>query len=192
MNRRKYRSTRSTTPAWVRTTMIILGIFFLFLAFVAIFRRQGPADVSSSVRSSDDIVAELIQDSAKVQGTSPRETPRGIPESTVLLSVSGGSASATAKRVFENNLFTHTILGQDLPLIDEGKFHYQAWLIRPYPFDFFDTSPLIHNADGSWGMIWVGSPGEAYDDFIEVLVTREPIGDFDENPSTDQILKGAF
>lgn len=191
MNRR-YRRAQPTAPMWVRTAMVILIIFFLFLAAMAVFRRGGPVDTSSNVRTSDDIVAELTQDSSASEVIEIRETPRGIPESATLSALSGATGTAVAKRVFENNFFTHTILAQDLPAIDASKFHYQGWLIRPYPFDFFETSGLVHNVDGSWGMIWVGDVGETYDEFTEVLITREPNNDFDENPSADQVLKGRF
>lgn len=191
MNRRGYRHTRSA-PLWVRTAAIILLLFFLFLAFMTIFRRGSFTEPDVSTRTSDDIVAELTDASVSTSATPRRETPRGIPESTTLLAVSGTSGSAIAKRVLENNFFTHTILAQGLLPIDESRFRYQAWLIRPYPFDFFETSALVHNADDSWGMIWVGDAGETYDEFVEVLITREPIDDFDENPSADQVLKGSF
>lgn len=191
MNRRGYRHTRSS-PLWVRTAAIILVLFFLFIAFMAIFRRGGAIRLDSFVRTSDDIVAELTDASVSTSATPRRETPRGIPESATLLSVSGASGSAIAKRVFEDDFFTHTILALGLSPVDESRFRYQAWLIRPYPFDFFETSALVHNADDSWGMIWVGDIGETYDEFVEVLVTREPIDDFDENPSANQVLKGSF
>lgn len=190
MNRRGYRHTRSA-PLWVRTAAIILLLFFLFLAFMTIFRRGSFTEPDVSTRTSDDIVAELNA-SVSTSAVPRRETPRGIPESTTLLAVSGTSGSAIAKRVLENNFFTHTILAQGLLPIDESRFRYQAWLIRPYPFDFFETSALVHNADDSWGMIWVGDAGETYDEFVEVLITREPIDDFDENPSADQVLQGSF
>jgi len=193
MSQRRYRSVRPTAPAWVRTAVIMLGIFFVFLAFVALFRRQDSTNPETFIRTSDDIVAELTEDGVATQKVAPtRETSRGIPESAPLLDVSGGSGSAIAKRVFENGFFTHTILARSLPLIETSSFHYQAWLIRPYPFDFFETSRLVYNADGSWGMIWTGETGKTYDEFIEVLITLEPNNDFDENPSANQILKGAF
>ncbi|HBL39519.1 TPA: hypothetical protein DDZ10_02500 [Candidatus Uhrbacteria bacterium] len=192
MNRRGYRSTRSPSPLWVRTAVMILLLFFLFLAFMTIFRRGAAPELDPSVRTSDDIVAELTDASSPAVSPTYRETPRGIPESAMLTAVSSSSGSAVAKRVFENNFFTHTILANNLPTPDETHFHYQAWLIRPYPFDFFETSPLVHNADGSWGMIWVGDAGETYDEFVEILVTLESVNDFDENPSAEQVLKGRF
>ena len=159
---------------------------------MTIFRRGAAPESDPSVRTSDDIVAELTDASSPAASSAYRETPRGIPESATLAAVSSGSGSAVAKRVFENDFYTHTILANGLPTLDETRFRYQAWLIRPYPFDFFETSPLVHNADGSWGMIWVGDAGETYDEFVEILVTLESVNDFDENPSAEQVLKGRF
>ncbi len=192
MNRRGYRSSKLTSPLWVRTAVIILLLFFLFLAFMTIFRRGAALESDPSIRTSDDIVAELTDASLPAASPAYRETSRGIPESAVLVAVASGSGSAVAKRVFENNFYTHTILAKDLPTLDETHFRYQAWLIRPYPFDFFETSALVHNADGSWGMIWVGDEGETYDEFVDILVTLESVSDFDENPSAEQVLKGSF
>jgi len=192
MNRRRYNSKYNSTPVWVHTALVVLIIFFLFIAAVTIFRSRGGLREEVQLQTSDDIVEELTLETSQDISVSTSETPRGIPQSAQLADLSGGIASAITKRVFENGFFTHTILANDLQLIDESKFHYQAWLMRPYPFDFFATTKLVHNVDGSWGMIWVGEPGETYDDFVEVLITLEPSDDFDENPSANQILKGSF
>lgn len=191
MKRSAYRYRQPTAPMWVRTAVWLLVVFFVFLALVAVFRRGGGRRVESEVRTSDTIVAELTE-GVRAETPIKKETSRGIPESTSLSDVSGGPARAVAKRVVENGQFTHTILAQDLPAIDEVQLHYQGWLIQPYPFDFFATGKLVHNVDGSWGMVWSGRPGETYDGFTDVLITREPNHDFDENPSAEHVLEGAF
>ena len=191
MKRGPYNKRKQKAPAWVRTGLFILCVFFLFIAGVTLFRTGRVAVEEKVIQSSDDIVATLIE--TNVPAMAPvRETSRGIPEDAILLSVTGNGAHAVAKRVFENGFFTHTILANGLPGINQEQFQYQAWLVRPYPFDFISTSILVYNANGSWGMIWVGDVGKTYDEFVDVLITREPVNDFDEYPSTEQILKGSF
>ncbi|MBI2484798.1 hypothetical protein HYW18_01455 [Candidatus Uhrbacteria bacterium] len=187
--RQEYRGTSARTPVWVTTGLTLLAILFVFVIGVAIFRRAPPQE-EERIPRADDIVSELTETSPEDTATR-RETPRGIPETAELTAVGDTGASATAKRVFENGFFKHTVLARGLPDMDTTRFQYQAWLIRPYPFDFISTGTLVHNADGSWGMLWVGEPGETYDDFLQVLVTLEP-KDYDENPSANQVLKGSF
>jgi hypothetical protein len=193
MNRnRVYSSRQNKTPVWVHTALALLIILFLFVVAVTIFRNGSGASDDEQILTSDDIVDRVTQEVSVIQTETLGETSRGIPDETTLLDASGGQASAVAKRIFENGFFTHTILANGLPAIDANLYHYQAWLECSYPFDFFATSRLVLNADGSWGMIWMGQRGETYDDFVEVLVTLEPNDDFDENPSSKHVLKGNF
>lgn len=192
MGKHSYRGGYRVTPMWVRTALIILILFFVFVGAVAIFRGKESYIPLKDVQSSDAIVEELTRTYTDTQSSITHETPRSIPESTTMEGVLTSGARATTKRVFENGKYTHTILAQWVPDIDESVFHYQGWLIRPYPFDFVATSRLIRNADGTWGMIWIDETGESYDAFVDVLVTREPNNDFDENPSSVQILRGSF
>lgn len=192
MEKHLYRGGYHVTPMWVRTALIILFLFFLFVGAVALFRGKELFVPLEDVQTSDAIVEELTRTYTDTKDSITRETPRSIPEATTLEGVVSLGAHATAKRVFENGRYTHTILAQWIPDINESTFHYQGWLIRPYPFDFIATSQLIRNADGTWGMIWIDETGESYDAFIDVLVTREPNNDFDENPSSVQILRGSF
>lgn len=189
---RGYSSKSNTAPVWVQTALAILVILFLFIIAVTIFRSRANSKEEKQIPTSDDMVEELVQDASSESAMRVKETSRGIPDNTELADVSGGAASAVSKRIFENGFFTHTILANGMPAIDTGKFHYQAWLVRPYPFDFFETSEMSLNADGSWGMIWVGESGETYDEFVDVLITLEPNDDFDDNPSAEQVLKGSF
>lgn len=191
MNRRSYKNRKKSAPAWVRTGLFILGVFFLFVAGVTLFRTGADPREEKVIQTSDDIVATLTETS-DLTSNPARETSRGIPEDVVLLSVTGNGAHAVAKRVVENGVFTHTVLANGLPGINQEEYQYQAWLVRPYPFDFFQTSTLVYNADGSWGMIWVGDAGKTYDEFVDVLITREPVNDFDEYPSSEQVMKGSF
>jgi hypothetical protein len=190
MTRDSYRRTSSSAPVWVTTGLMLLALLFLFVVGVAIFRRAAPPE-KEDIQSADEIVSSLTQQTGGDRQMPVRETPRGIPETAELLGVRDANVSATAKRVFENSSFKHTVLARGLPDIDATRFQYQAWLIRSYPFEFISTGSLVHNEDGSWGMLWIGESGETYDEFIQVLVTLEP-KDYDENPSANQILKGSF
>ncbi|KKW44949.1 MAG: hypothetical protein UY95_C0012G0004 [Parcubacteria group bacterium GW2011_GWA2_56_7] len=183
----RYDHRRRVIPLWTRTAFIILALFFLFLAGLAQFRREDPASEEPEIPTADEIIASL----APTADGEDHPTPRGIPEEAQLYGVGEQEVSGVAKRVFENDVYMHTILAYGLPEIDATQFRYQGWIIRRFPLDFIPTERLVHNEDGSWGMIWVGRFGETYDEFVEVLVTLEP-EDADENPSIEHVLNGSF
>lgn len=177
-------------PGWLDTALLVMGISFVFVVGVTFFRRLKPDVTPLVAPSAQEIVESLTEPTSAAQGVLSR-TPTEAPQTITLSGISATSAFAVAKRVVRDGVFTHTILAQGLPDIDAGREHYQAWLVRPYPFEFFATGRLVFNADGSWGMLWDGESGKTYDEFVEVLVTREP-NDFDDNPSANQVLKGMF
>lgn len=97
-------------------------------------------------------------------------------ETAKLVAVTGGSGSAVATRLFENNSFTHVVLA-DLPDPEINTF-YQGWLARGIAgepnFEIVSTGEMSM-VKGGYLLEFTSSTN--YSDYSKVIITKETTRD---------------
>ncbi|MBI4599125.1 hypothetical protein HY734_02950 [Candidatus Uhrbacteria bacterium] len=111
-------------------------------------------------------------------------------DEAVLWDVSGGASEGRMTRGVAEGVVSYTI-GVSLPTPDEASgMFYEAWLVRPLPYDFFSLGALSRDVDGFFVLVWSGEPGKDYAGYAEVVITWE-LPDGNPAPS-EHVLEGAF
>jgi len=176
--RSPYRRRSSVPIKVIGTAGLIVSILGVFAASVYFFR------------TSSDVVASPVDSIADVLVP----TPMAIPTATdsreaVLHDLTGSGATATATRGTKDGHFYHTIKAS-LPGIDRASQMYEAWLVRPVPYDYFSTGEMVTNEAGEFVLEFNGDPAGEYSGYTQVVITREAK---DANPDPAiHILEGEF
>lgn len=64
-------------------------------------------------------------------------------------------------------------LKASLPEIDREVFFYQAWLVRPIPYDFISVGELVTDETGVFVLEWEGIEKTDYSGYVDVVITRQ-------------------
>ena len=94
---------------------------------------------------------------------------------------------AVASREIQDHVFHHTVVAHLSPP-PEGM-HYEGWLLRDEPFDFFATGTMDANADGTYALVWDGPFNKDFKDYTKIVVTIERDGESGPNL---HVLEGEF
>ncbi len=163
-----------------RVKMIVLFALAVaaFFAGMAWFRQQTPNIVEAEPTNGSSVVTLNPADEAPI---------RRNREEATLYNVDGVGL-AVASREVQDHIFHHTVVAHlsDLP----DGIHYQGWLVRDEPFDFFTTGSMEKNADGTYALVWDGALGKDFQDYNQVVITQEVDGG-DAGPSL-HVLEGKF
>lgn len=181
MHQRSYRSPHTPdrgTTHYKSLALLVIGVA-VFFGGISWFRHQSNGPVADTSTVTENQVISIV-----ANGQAPIRRDR--EEATVYNVDHVGLAIAS--REVQDHTFHHTLVAH-LSDPSEG-WHYQGWLVRAEPFDFFTTGSMDKNADGTFALIWDGPFGKDYDDYNEIVVTLERDGG-DEGPSL-HILEGTF
>lgn len=76
------------------------------------------------------------------------------------------------------------------PPIDREAQAYEAWAVRPLPYEYFSLGEMVTNELGEFTARWVGEKDATVDDYTRIVVTLEKK---DGNPDPgEQVIKGVF
>lgn len=112
----------------------------------------------------------------------------GNPDAT-MIGVSSQKPVGTAVRTMANNLF-HLNMSTTLPGIDRESQYYQAWLVRPVPYDYVSAGELMTDDLGSFVLDWNGLVDKNYSGYTNLVITLQARGG-DEGPQ-GHVAEGEF
>ena len=161
------------------TAALIVALLGVFAASVYYFRKSSGDE---SVESVDSIVDVLVP------------TPMAVPAKTdsreaTLHDLTGQGSSGTATRGMKDDHFYHTIKAT-LPGIDRASQMYEAWLVRPVPYDYFSTGEMVTNEAGEFVLEFNGDPRGEYGAYTQVVITLEA-KDGNADPAL-HVMEGEF
>ncbi len=156
---------------------ILIVAVALFFAGLVWFRHQ-----AKQVHEAEDMTGSNVVSLAE---TTEAPVRRDREEATLYNVDHVGLA--VASREIQDHVFQHTVVAHLSPPGD--GFHYEGWLLRNEPFDFFDTGTMDENADGTYALVWAGPFNKDFKDYTEVVVTIERDGDTGPNL---HVLEGEF
>ena len=149
-------------------TWVVIGVFVL-LFIVSVFWFRG------SKKKAADANVPVTQDAASADTTSSTVAPIVLGSTATLLGVSSGKPIGMATRSVVDNVF-HLNTSVALPGIDPTTQFYEAWLVRPVPYDFLPAGVFVTNNSGAFVLDWNGVAGKSYQDYSQMVVTLQMIG----------------
>ena len=163
-------------------TWIVIGVFaVLFIVSVFWFRESKKKEAHEN---------ELgMQNAAVTDSTSTTVAPIVSDTTATLMGTSSGKPVGTATRSVDNNVF-HLNMSAALPGLDQTKQFYEAWLVRPVPYDFIPAGTFAANNLGALVLDWNGTAGKSYQDYSQIVVTLQNVGG-DADPQT-HVVEGSF
>ncbi len=164
---------------------ILIGAAILVIIILAIYLIRRPAIFNTvTVSPVPSAISEFEQ---KLEDQFNIKVPDNV-EKIELKDVTGGISQGIATRIYENNVFEHTVIA-DLTDPDSGYF-YQGWLMRGNPgdtnFGYVSTGKLESEKGGYMVNIRVNKDLR---DYKKVVVTLERVAD---NTPEKHILEGSF
>lgn len=158
----------------IRLWLLIGGFVVLFAGSVFIFRNtkhEKPVEKAAEVTEATEITKALTQ-----------------PDAT-LIGVSSNKPVGTATRSIANGVF-HLNMSATLPGIDRESQVYQAWLVRPVPYDYISAGEFVTNDLGAFVLDWNGLSDKDYSGYKDLVITLQARGG-DADPQT-HIVEGEF
>jgi hypothetical protein len=161
----------------MRMWLIVGGLILLFIVSMFVFRskKYEKPVVTPEVLSASDTVTKIVGEL-----TNPSAT---------LIGVSSNNPVGTAIRTLTTGMF-HLSISANLPGIDRESQFYQAWLVRPVPYNYVSAGEFVTNDLGTFVLDWSGSVDKDYSDYTNLVVTLQA-----RNGSPDpqtHIAKGTF
>lgn len=156
---------------------VVAGFILLFAGSLFLFRNtkhEKPAMVSNTVSTTD--TAMVIP------------ATLSNPDAT-LLGLSTHKPVGTATRAIVNGLF-HMNMSATLPGIDRASQFYQAWIVRPVPYDYVSAGEMVTNDLGSFVLDWNGSSDKDYSGYTDLVITLQARGG-DIDPQI-HVVEGEF
>lgn len=172
---------RSRAGGTNRTRQLVIFVVavLIFIGGMFWFRKQAARPKEA---------AQLVVTNNVVDINPVSQAPAGRDRQETTLYNVGHTELAVASRAVDDHTFHETIVAHLSPPSD--GHHYQTWLVRDQPFDFFATGSMTPNADGTYALIWDGEQGKDFQDYDRVVVTLEVDGG-DPGPS-GHVLEGTF
>lgn len=161
----------------VRLWAMGVGFVVLFAGSMFLFRNtkhEKPVTASNVV--------------SNVDSTAAIPTSLSNPDAT-LIGVSSNKPVGTATRTISNALF-HVSMHATLPGIDRASQFYEAWLVRPVPYDYVSAGEMVTNDLGSFVLDWNGASDKDYSGYTDLVITLQARNG-DTYPQT-HIVEGEF
>ena len=185
----------------IKNLLVILvgfGLFITFFLLVKSFRAS--ADDKANI-SNTEVAATGIQNKQQKSFSEQSSSGQSISGSAdaVLYFVDpvegvGSTALGNARRQFSEGIFNINVSASlsepDKTQEDNRKMYYEAWMVRPTPFDYISIGELKIDAEGKFAVLWSGARGESFFDYSKIIVTLE-VDDGDDSPAQN-ILSGEF
>lgn len=165
---------RSASKMNMRMWALVVGFVLLFVGSVFIFRNtkhEKPIEKAIEVIEATEVTKTLTQLDATLVG------------------VSSNKSVGTAARSIANGVF-HLNMSAALPGIDRESQFYQAWLVRPVPYDYVSAGEMVTNDLGTFVLDWNGSSDKDYSGYTDLVITLQARGG-DTDPQT-HIVEGGF
>ncbi len=171
----------------VLAVLVAIGVFVMAVRwFRADATPQGGEGIKQAAESSQDDITNGVRALAAAGSLAAQS-------SMTFAAVNDNAAGGTAQRTVDAAIFAISVVA-DLPSIDNVKFAYEAWFVKPGITDFFSLGELYPREDGKWGLVWQQSQALVRSDIAEfqrVIIIREP-RDGNTAPSNDHVLDGEF
>ncbi|MBP7006422.1 hypothetical protein KBB27_04865 [Patescibacteria group bacterium] len=168
-----HRSRRASATSSILPTAGALLIVFVGFYFAVRWFRSDTTPVAEVVSIENIAPAKILAEAV-------------VPEAALF---GPDGSSGVARRSEAGGVFSIAVRA-DLPEIDRTSMHYEGWLLRKSPYDFFSFGEMVTDDEGMFIVSWEGKQGDLYVDYNEVIVTRE-VSDGNPDPST-HVLKGVF
>lgn len=180
----KAKKKQSSSILW--TIIAVLLLIGIFVYSVYIFRQPKEETAIEIVEQLDDSLIPDADSALRARRALDLES-----QSAVLKPVSSRGGSGEVKRGEKDDnyyLEIETDLAGDS--IDREVWEYKVWLLRPVPYDFFATGPMLTNDLGLFVHEWEGESGKDYSDYTRVIITLEK-KEGDGGPN-ERIFEGEF
>lgn len=164
------------------TAFFVLLIAGAFVGAVYLFRMKGNAA---------DAPSPLPEGGTRGVGVADALIPRTAIEDreAALYDVRDSLKVGVARRGVEDGKPYFEIV-MNPPAIDRETHAYEAWIVRPVPYDYFSVGEMVTNDLGEFVVRWEGEKGTDVDEYTRVVVTLEAK---DGNPDPgEQVIKGVF
>lgn len=172
---------RLVSAAGTGTIVVILIIVFVF---AVLWFRQSKDEVEERI----DSIAQVLRPDPISQAVLNGAIDIQSRVATLVLVATGDTVGEARRGKKDDRYFFE--LKSMLPEIDRDVFFYEAWLVRPIPYDFFSVGEMVTNDDGDFVVEWEGENGVEYSGYVEVVITRQ-----EYEGSTDpqeHIVEGEF
>ncbi|OGL63127.1 hypothetical protein A3C09_01340 [Candidatus Uhrbacteria bacterium RIFCSPHIGHO2_02_FULL_47_44] len=165
-------------PNHIHLWLMIGGFVVLFIVSVFFFRNTKPEKIVAATG--------ILATTESSVAFSPVPPPTS---DATLIGVSSQKAVGSAARLLENGTF-HLNIRATLPGIDRESQFFQAWLVRPVPYDYFSAGELVTNDLGTFVLDWAGSADTDYNGYTDVVITLQTRNG-DPDPQV-HIVEGEF
>lgn len=174
---------RRRTGPLLGTGAVLVLLIGVFVLSVYLFRKP---DVKRADANAVNSIADVLTPTPLAFSGS---TSSAQSKMAALASVSGSSDSGTATRGTKDGQYYFSIKAA-FPDIDREAFAYEAWILRPIPYDYLSVGEMETNDDGEFVLEWSATSGKDYTAYTEVVITLEPK---DGNPDpSGHVFEGAF
>ncbi len=149
--------------------------------------RQSKEEVSQEIvleptKMIEEELVEAMTEAEKIE-IETQVTSDGAEQAS-LTQVTGGQASGTARRRYDDKFYLK-VIASGLPALEKG-FFYEGWLVGED--GFFSTGRMAVFADGRAELYYTAQEDKS--DFSSVVITLEP-EDGDPAPA-DHVIEGSF
>ncbi|MBI5369757.1 hypothetical protein HZA85_00995 [Candidatus Uhrbacteria bacterium] len=151
------------------TGLVVLGLFIIFV--IAVLRFRHTPEVTSSVQTPS--IAQVFRPDPVSQAVVNDAIDTQSREATLRL-LSGSSVGTVHRGTKDERYFLE--ITSDLPMIDREQQHYEGWLLRPIPYDFFSVGEMVTDDEGRFIVQWQGEEDKDYSGYVQVIVTLQSNG----------------
>lgn len=165
------------------TGIFVFTLFVIFIISVVWFRR--PKD---RVDERIDSIAQIMKpdpiSQAVLNGAIDTESKTAVLHLTTSTTQIGEGVRGQKDEAF------FLQLKATLPEIDREVFFYEAWLVRPIPYNYLSVGELTTNELGEFVTEWTGKKEIDYTRYADLVITRQEYGG-SEDPGI-HIVEGTF
>lgn len=148
------------------TSLVVIVLIVIFVVAVFWFRRP-----KNPVEQRIDSIAEVLRPDPISEAVLRGVIDTQSREAKLLL-VSSGEEVGEARRGKKDERYFFE-LKASLPEIDREVFFYQAWLVRPIPYDFTSVGELVTDEEGVFVFEWQAEKEVDYSGYVDVVITLQ-------------------
>ncbi len=167
----------------VGTGLVVLILFFVFVVAVKWFRAPKEEVVVSEIDITNVLTPDPVASHVIEKGID-----RDSKDANLFWLGTGEQIGEAARGEKDGKYYLE--IESPLPEIDREIYYYQVWLLREIPYDFFSLGEMITDEDGVFIFEWKAPDDELYNDFIQIIITRN-LYDGSSEPE-DKVIQGEF
>lgn len=180
------RTNKGRFGRWISAagTGAVVVILFVVFAFAVMWFRQPKDEVEQRIDSIAQVLRPDPISEAVLNGAIDTESR----VATLVLKATGETVGEARRGQKDDRYFFE--LKATLPEMDREVFFYEAWLVRPIPYDFFSVGEMVTNDEGVFVIEWDGESDKDYSGYVEIVITRQEY-EGSTDPQT-HIVEGEF